>query len=38
VVTKILGDVVQALVLGVMLAVSLMLAFFVPFMVYQIVR
>ena len=37
-VAKILGGVVQALVIGVMLAVSLGLALFIPFTVYQMVR
>ncbi|KKL58974.1 hypothetical protein LCGC14_2219980 [marine sediment metagenome] len=37
-VAKILGGVVQALAMGVMLAVSLALALFIPFTIYQIVR
>ena len=36
--TKALGGIIQALVMGIMLAVSLSLAFFVPYTIYQIVR
>ena len=36
--TKALGGIIQALAMGIMLAVSLSLVLFVPYTIYQIVR